>query len=523
MAHHTLATAAGPLQEPETQQGILMTQPRLEMHGIAKRYGGVHAIRHADLVVPPGSVHALVGENGAGKSTLIKILAGAEQADTGTIGIDGEAAQIASTGEAIALGVQTVYQEPHLFQDLSVAENFFVGREMTSGLVIDWKAQAPRMFELFDLVGLDRRVAAMPMRHLSIAQQQLVSIAKALLEDARILILDEPSAILTQNEIDVLFGVIRRLAGDGVSIVYISHRLDELFQIADTVTVMRDGRTVSSDPIADLSVRVIAERMVGGELTEGVRTAASAGAPMLVLDGLSLAGAFDDVSLTVRRGEIVGLYGLVGSGAAEVGDVVYGIRPTSRGTIRIGERTRPVTSPAQAKRSGVRMVPANRSQQGTFAFQSIAFNIGIGSLRLLSSVAGWVNPRTERGIAQKLIDRLAIKTPHERVPVRAMSGGNAQKVVLARQLVERPEVLVLAEPTQGVDVGAKEEIHRIVSELADQGTAVLVITTDLGEVLRISDRILVFRAGEVAAELPPTAGQAEVLALAAGQAGEETP
>ena len=486
-----------------------MTQPRLEMRGISKRYGGVRAIRQADLVVPPGSVHALVGENGAGKSTLIKILAGAEQADTGTVSIDGDPVRITSTGEAIGLGVQTVYQEPHLFQDLSVAENFFVGREMTAGLVIDWKAQAPRMFELFDLVGLDRRVAALPMRRLSIAQQQLVSIAKALLEDARILILDEPSAILTQNEIDVLFGV------------YISHRLDELFQIADTVTVMRDGSTVSSDPIEDLSVRVIAERMVGGELSEGVRTTSGAGDPMLVLDGLTLEGAFEDVSLTVHRGEIVGLYGLVGSGAAEVGDVVYGIRQTSSGTIRIGDRSQPATSPAQAKRRGVRMVPANRSQQGTFAFQSIAFNIGIGSLPKLSSVAGWVSPRTERGIARRLIERLAIKTPNERVPVRSMSGGNAQKVVLARQLVQRPEVLVLAEPTQGVDVGAKEEIHRIVSELADQGTAVLVITTDLGEVLRISDRILVFRAGAVAAELAPTAGQAEVLALAAGEAGQE--
>lgn len=498
-----------------------MTEPRLEMHGISKRYGGVRAIRHADLVVPPGTVHALVGENGAGKSTLIKILAGAEQADTGTIALDGERVEIPGTGAAISLGIQTVYQEPHLFQDLSVAENFFVGREMTSGLVIDWKAQAPRMFELFDLVGLDRKVASQPVRHLSIAQQQLVSIAKALLEDARVLILDEPSAILTQNEIDVLFGVIRRLTSEGVSIVYISHRLDELFQIADLVTVMRDGKTVSCDPIAELSVRVIAERMVGGELAEGVRSATAVGEPMLVVDDLTLDGVFEEVNLSVHQGEIVGLYGLVGSGAAEVGDVIYGIRRETTGRVRIGASSRPVRSPAHAKARGVRMVPANRSQQGTFSFQSIAFNIGVGSLRLLSRLPGWVNPHTERTIARRLIDRLAIKTPNERVPVRSMSGGNAQKVVLARQLVERPEVLVLAEPTQGVDVGAKEEIHQIVSDLASEGTAVLVITTDLGEVLRISDRILVFRAGSIIAELPPTASQAEVLAIAAGQVGEE--
>ena len=498
-----------------------MVQPRLEMSGISKRYGGVRAIREADLAVPPGSVHALVGENGAGKSTLIKILAGAEQADTGTIRIDGAPVRIDSTGDAIALGIQTVYQEPHLFQDLSVAENFFVGREITRGPVIDWRAQAPRMLELLDVVGLDRAVASRPVRYLSIAQQQQVSIAKALLEDARVLILDEPSAILTQNEIDVLFGVVRRLASDGVSIIYISHRLDELFQIADTVTVMRDGTTVSTDPIGDLTVREIAERMVGGELSSGVRSPAPAGEAMLSLEGLTLEGAFADVTFEVRRNEIVGLYGLVGAGAADVGDVVYGMRQPDSGTMHVVGSSRPVRNPLQAKRRGVRMLPADRASQGTFSFQSIAFNITIGSLSLLSRVPGWVERGRERRTAQDLIDRLAVKTPSSRQPVRAMSGGNAQKVVLARQLVERPDLLVLAEPTQGVDVGAKEEIHQIVSDLADAGTAVLMITTDLAEVLRVSDRIIVFRAGRVVAELPPTATQSHVLALAAGHEGAQ--
>jgi rhamnose transport system ATP-binding protein len=496
-----------------------MVQPRLEMSGISKRYGGVRAIREAQLEVPPGSVHALVGENGAGKSTLIKILAGAEQADTGTIRIDGAPVRIDSTGDAIALGIQTVYQEPHLFQDLSVAENFFVGREITRGPMIDWRAQAPRMFELLDVVGLNRAVASQPVRYLSIAQQQQVSIAKALLEDARVLILDEPSAILTQSEIDVLFGVVRRLASDGVSIIYISHRLDELFQIADTVTVMRDGRTVSTDPIGDLTVRDIAERMVGGELSSGVRSPGPTGETMLSLEGLTLDGAFTDVTFDVHRNEIVGLYGLVGAGAAEVGDVVYGMRQPDSGTMRVVGSPRPVRSPLQAKHRGVRMLPADRSSQGTFSFQSIAFNITIGSLSLLSDIPGWISRRRERRTAEDLIDRLAVKTPSSRQPVRAMSGGNAQKVVLARQLVERPDLLVLAEPTQGVDVGAKEEIHQIVSDLADAGTAVLMITTDLAEVLRVSDRIIVFRGGRVAAELPPTATQSDVLALAAGHEG----
>lgn len=497
-----------------------MTEPRLEMHGIAKRYGGVRAIRHAQLTVRPGTVHALVGENGAGKSTLIKILAGAERADAGGIRIDGHDVDIASTADAIGRGIQTVYQEPQLFAELSVAENLFVGREITRGPIVDWSAQAPRMFDLLDLVGLDRGVAARPLGHLSIAQQQQVSIAKALLEEARILILDEPSAILTDAEIEVLFGVVRRLAADGVSIIYISHRLDELFRIADEVTIMRDGETVATEPIGDLTVRQIAERMVGGALSSGVRSAGTPGEPLLELRGLRLDGHFEDVDLTVRAGEIVGLYGLVGSGAAEVGDVVYGMRHASAGTMRLVGDDRPAASPADAKRRGIRMLPANRAAQGSFAFQPIAFNISIGSLGLLSRAWGLVRPRTERALARDLIRRLAVKTPSERQPISAMSGGNAQKVVLARQIVERPQLLVLAEPTQGVDVGAKEEIHQIVSSLADEGTAVLVITTDLAEVLRLADRVVVFRTGRIAAELPPTATQAQVLAAAAGDQEE---
>lgn len=497
-----------------------MVELRLQMRDISKRYGGVRAIRHADIDIAPGSVHALVGENGAGKSTLIKILAGAERADTGTIQIDGHPVEIGSTADAIRLGVQTVYQEPHLFQDLSVAENFFVGREMTLGPVIDWRSQAPRMLELLDLVGLSRRVASLPVRYLSIAQQQQVSIAKALLEDARILILDEPSAILTQNEIEVLFGVVRRLSGEGVAVIYISHRLDELFEIGDTVTVMRDGQTVSTDPLEGLTVREIAERMVGGELSEGVRAETEVGPAVLTMSDMSLAGSFSDVSLTVHSREIVGLYGLIGCGAAEIGDVAYGlVKPTS-GTMEVVGSTQPLHSPTAAKRRGVRMLPANRASQGTFSFQSIAFNISIGSLKLLSKVPGWVSPKREREISDGLIRRLAVKTPSGRQRVSAMSGGNAQKVVLGRQLVEHPKLLVLAEPTQGVDVGAKEEIHRIISDLADAGTAVLVITTDLAEVLRISDRIIVFKGGRIAAELPPTASQAEVLTAAAGQKEE---
>ncbi|QEW00959.1 sugar ABC transporter ATP-binding protein [Microbacterium caowuchunii] len=491
---------------------------RIELTDIHKNYGGVRAIRHADLIVAPGEVHALVGENGAGKSTLIKILSGAERADGGTIRYDGRDVSISSTSDAIGLGVQTVYQEPQLFPELSVAENVFVGREITRAGRIDWSAQAEQMHTLLATVGLPDRVSTVPVGQLSIAEQQQVSIAKALAAEASVLILDEPSAILTDSEIEVLFAVIRRLTGTGVSVIYISHRLDELFRIADRVTVMRDGRTITTRPIAELSVRQIAELMVGGIVTASRRddAAASRGAPVLRLESLASGDRFHGVDLQVAAGEIVGVYGLIGSGAGDVAAAVYGMVPVTEGTLWYDGGARRFANPRQAKREGISMLPANRSAQGSFAFQSIAFNITIGALGVLSAVRGWVSGRRETAIADDMIARLSIKTPSARQPISAMSGGNAQKVILARQLVQPPRLLVLAEPTQGVDIGAKEEIHRIVSGLADDGAAVLVTTSDLGEVLRISDRILVMREGRIAAEFGPDASQVQILAAAAG-------
>ena len=500
----------------------VVAAPRVALAGIVKSYGGVRAIRNADMSVAAGSVHALVGENGAGKSTLIKIVAGAERADAGSVQFNGETVAIASTTDAIALGVQTVYQEPQLFPELSVAENVFVGRELKKGLRVDWAAQADAMHGLLDTVGLPDSIATEPVGTLSIAQQQQVSIAKALAGDASVLILDEPSAILTDSEIDVLFSVIRKLTASGVSVIYISHRLDELFRIADVVTVMRDGETITTRPIGDLSVREIAELMVGGVITESRSDQSSSrGDVVLELDRLSLDKHFDDITLAVRAGEIIGLYGLIGSGAGEIASSIYGMRRPTGGSIRVKGTEIQVKRPAQAKKLGIHLLPANRSAQGSFAFQSIAFNITIGELQLLSRVRGWVERRRDRSIAQEFIQRLAVKTPSEKQPISAMSGGNAQKVVLARQLVSRPELLVLVEPTQGVDVGAKEEIHRIVDRLASEGTAVLVVTSDLGEVQRMSDRILVVRGGQIVSEFPPDATQVQILAAAAGEQHEE--
>jgi rhamnose transport system ATP-binding protein len=495
---------------------------RLAVRGVAKRFGAVRAIRNADLSVDVGEVHALVGENGAGKSTLIKVLSGAETADTGEVSFEGRPVTIATTADAIALGIATVYQEPQLFPDLTVAENVFTGREITRRGRVDWAAQNAKVVELLELIGLPARYATVAVSELSIAEQQQVSIAKALAGDARVLILDEPSAILTDTEIQVLFGVVRRLTASGVSIIYISHRLDELFVIADRVTVMRDGETLGTWPIGELTVRRVVELMVGGILEDTPAEHRLQDAePRLVLEGLGLEGEFSDVDVTVRPGEIVSLYGLVGSGAAEIGETVYGMRRATTGRILLDGRPIAPRSPREAKKLGIALLPADRKGQGMFTFQSIAFNISAGHLPLLSRMGVWMDRRRERDVARDFIKRLAVKTPHERQPVSAMSGGNAQKVVLARQLVERPQVLVLVEPTQGVDVGAKEEIHKIIRGLADEGTAVLIVTSDLAEAIRISDRLQVVRAGTTTVEFGPGATQSDVLAAAAGALDEE--
>lgn len=496
---------------------------RLQMSGISKRFGAVRAIRNADMTVKAGQVHALVGENGAGKSTLIKIISGAESADTGEIHFEGAPVSIATTVEAMALGIATVYQEPQLFAELTVSENIFTGRELRKGIRVDWVAQNAKVVELLELLGLPGRYATVALGSLSIAEQQQVSIAKALAGNAKVLILDEPSAILTDAEIEVLFGVVRRLTDSGVAVIYISHRLDELFRIAHEVTVMRDGSTIGTYPIEDLTVRQIAELMVGGILNDerGERSIPEA-PPRLVLHDLGVNGKFHSVNVSVRPGEIVGLYGLVGSGVSEIAATIYGMDRATSGEILLdGESVAP-HSPREAQKLGIALLPANRKVEGMFSFQPISFNISAGHLPLLSKLGGWWMDRgRERTVAKDMISRLAVKTPSEKQFIGAMSGGNAQKVVLARQLVERPEVLVLAEPTQGVDVGAKEEIHRIITELAEAGSAVLVVTSDLSEALRISDRLLVVRGGTTTAEFGPDATQVDVLAAAAGAVNTE--
>ncbi|ANW65642.1 ABC transporter ATP-binding protein [Mycobacterium sp. djl-10] len=504
---------------------FMAQQPRLTLTGVVKSYGAVKAIRHADFELQPGQVHALVGENGAGKSTLIKIISGATAPDAGSVTYNGEPVTIASTLDAINLGIATVYQEPQLFAELTVAENIFMGREIVTRGRVDWTAQNEAVVTLLESLDLPASLATAVVGSLSVATQQQVSIAKALAGDAGVLILDEPSAILTDAEIEVLFGVIRRLAADGVAVIYISHRLDEVITIADQVTVMRDGATIGTYPIADMTVRRIAELMVGDALSENTEPRTTPkGEPVLELKSLARAGSFQDVSLQLRSGEILGLYGLVGSGVAEIAECIYGLTKTSGGEIVLDGRAVTPRTPREAARAGIALLPANRKTEGMFSFQSIAFNVSIGHLQKLSLGKVFVDRRGERSVVRDLMKRLAVRASDENQAVGTLSGGNAQKVMLARQLVERPKLLLLAEPTQGVDIGAKEEIHRIIAELADNGTAVLVVTSDLQEALRIADRLLVVRAGTITAEFGPDARQADVLAAAAGdREGSATP
>lgn len=504
---------SSPLPDPRQVTG----ETRLSLTGISKRFGGVRAIRQADFHLLPGEVHALVGENGAGKSTLIKIVAGAETPDTGEFTLDGEPAEIKNASDALSQGIQTVYQEPQLFAQLTVAENIFLGREIKKVRRIDWVAQDRLVRESLSIVGLNEDCIHKKVEELPAGQQQQVSIAKALVGDAKVLILDEPSAILTDAEIENLFGAVRNLKAKGVSVIYISHRLDELGKVADVVTIMRDGETLGTYPVEQLTVAQIAETMVGGQLDQGTADQTLV-RDEVTLSTKGLSGAkFRDIDLDVRAGEVVVLYGLVGSGMAEIAEALYGKQAIYAGSITLNGSPYQPTSPRAAKDRGLSMLPANRKREGMFGFQSIAFNISIGALPLMRKASIFFDTKKERTTADDMIRRLAIKTPDQARAISTMSGGNAQKVVLARQLVERPEMLVLAEPTQGVDIGAKEEIHKIIADLCGEGAAVLITTTDLSEAQRIADRLIVIRNGVCFAEFGPGSTQSQILAAASGE------
>ncbi|WP_026370584.1 sugar ABC transporter ATP-binding protein [Kallotenue papyrolyticum] len=491
-----------------------MEQPILEGRQLSKSFGGVQALRDVHLAVLPGDVHAILGENGAGKSTLIKILTGLYQPDHGTLLVDGQPVRFADPRAAQARGIVAIYQEPSLFPDLDVAENIFVGRQPARRGRIAWSRMYQTAAELLRRLGLrlDPRTRA---RDLSIAQQHMVEIARAISIEARVLIMDEPTSSLTPGEVDELLAIVRQLRAAGTAIIFISHRLEELFAIADRVTVLRDGAVVGTHPMAGMTRERLIQMMVGRPLGELFpKQAVAPGAPLLEVRGLSLAGQFADISFTLRRGEIVGLAGLIGAGRTAVARALFGIEPATAGTILLDGQPVTIGSPREALALGIGYVPEDRKQHGLILPMSIASNI---SLPILGSLAryGWIDRSRERQRAQQSAAQLEIKLAHVDQPVGQLSGGNQQKVVLAKWLGTQPRILILDEPTRGIDVGTKAAVHRLMSELAAQGLAILLISSELPEILAMSDRILVMREGRLTAQIERAAATQETIMAAA--------
>jgi ABC-type sugar transport system ATPase subunit len=497
----------------------LATTPLLQADGLYKRYGGVQALTGASLTVYPGEVHALVGENGSGKSTLLRLISGQARPDGGTISLGGVPTQFRSPTDALRQGIATVTQETTLAPDLSVAENVFLGHRMARrGRLIDWRGTRRAASEALGRLGLDVD-PGLPVRKLRPDQRQMVEIARALSIDARVLILDEPTSSLTDDEVGSLFRAVRALREQGVATIFVSHRLKEVYEIVDRLTVLRDGRTVGSGTVEELDTPRLIQLMVGRDLVEfHPEPADSEGPAALRVRGLAVAGAFSDVDLDVAPGEIVGLAGLLGAGRSELLETLFGIRRPTAGTVDIDGEPATFRSPRAAIRGGLAFVPSDRKLQGLVLRMTVRENLVMastsGSARLRPPRA-----RTELPAVQGAIDAMRIRTPSSRVPVGNLSGGNQQKVVLGKWLATNPRVLMLDEPTRGVDVGAKAEIYRLLVEAAQSGVGVLVSSSENPELLTLCDRILVLFRGRVAATLSRAeATEARIAHFAGGHA-----
>lgn len=493
--------------------------PALALANVSKSFGAVRALREVSLELFAGEAHALAGENGAGKSTLVKTLAGVHRPDSGQVLLNGEPVVFHNPADAQRAGVAVIYQEPTLFPDLSVAENIFMGRQPRTSLRrIDRRIMRARSAELFARLGVTVD-PEQPARGLSIADQQLVEIAKAISRDARVLIMDEPTAALSGNEVARLFSVVEALRGQGCAVLFISHRLDEIFSLCQRVTTLRDGAWIASEPVGGLTHDDLIRRMVGRELGALYpKQDTEAGEVALRVDRLTREGVFTDVSFEVRRGEIVALAGLVGAGRSEVARAVFGIDRWDAGTVHVDGRPLPAASPTAAMAAGLALVPEDRRQQGLVMELSIERNIGLTGLRSLRRGLT-ISRAAERDRARDWAVRLRLKFAGLGDGVGVLSGGNQQKVVLAKWLATGPSVLIVDEPTRGIDVGTKAEVHRLLSELAGQGIAVLMISSDLPEVLGMADRVLVMHEGRITAEIPRAeATEESVMSAATGRA-----
>ncbi len=478
------------------------TLPLLELDRATKSFGAVKALVDGTVTLYPGEAHALLGENGAGKSTLVKILAGVHQADGGVLRLAGEPTTFSGPAASRDAGVSIIYQEPTLFPDLSVAENIFMGRQpLGGGRRIDWAAMRAEANEIFGRLGVALDPAR-PARGLSVADQQIVEIAKALSFNANIIVMDEPTAALTSVEVDRLFDVIRTLRSHGAAVLFISHRLEEVFSICQRVTIMRDGAFIRTAPIEDETIDTIIRSMVGRDLDQLFpKTETAVGDVILEVENLSRAGVFADVTFSVRRGEIVALAGLVGAGRSEVARAIFGIDRRDGGVVRMEGRELPNGKPQAAMAAGIGLVPEDRRQQGLVMDLGIDHNLALASLVRLRRF-GLIRRSSERRLALTWAGRLQLKFGRMSNPVNTLSGGNQQKVVLGKWLARDPKLLIIDEPTRGIDVGTKAEVHRLLDELVSQGVGVLMISSELPEVLGMADRVLVVREGRLTAEIP---------------------
>ena len=493
-------------------------RPLVELRDATKSYGAVRALRDGDLALRPGEVRALVGENGAGKSTLVKVLGGVVRRDGGEMLVHGEPVDFHSPHDARDAGIAVIYQEPTLFPDLSIAENVVMGyHPLGSFKRIDRRAMHAQVQGLLDRLGV-RLDSDRPVRGLSIADQQIVEIAKALSFEARVLIMDEPTAALSGPEVERLFSVVRNLREQGSAVLFISHRLEEVFAICDTATVMRDGAVVHDAEIASMTPDDMVKRMVGRELSALFRKQdAAVGDPVLKVHRLTREGVFFDISFEVRAGEIVALAGLVGAGRSEVARAIFGIDKPDAGHVEIAGRRLPPARPLAAMRAGIGFVPEDRRQQGLVMDLSIARNATMTRTGSLSRM-GLIRSVAENRLAREWATRLQLKFHRLDDPAGFLSGGNQQKVVLAKWLATEPKVLILDEPTRGIDVGTKSEVHRLMSELAGRGLAVLMISSELPEVLGMADRVLVMHEGRLTGELARgEADEERVIRAATGQ------
>lgn len=489
----------------------------LELRNVSKSFAATAALRDMNLAIEPAEIHAIVGENGAGKSTLIKIMTGVHQPDTGEILVDGAPVAVRSTQEAQGLGIAAIYQEPMVFPDLDVAENIFISNR-AQGALMNWKRIHAEADALIAQLGvtLDVRRAA---SGLTLAEQQTVEIARALSLNVKVLIMDEPTASLSAHEVARLLGIARALKAKGVSVIYISHRLDEIFQVADRVTVIRDGQHISTKPIAEVTPDGMVREMVGRAVDSfAVKAEANPHGPsVLRLEGLGRAGTFRGIDFELSAGEVLCFAGLVGARRTDVALALFGIAPATEGRILIDGQEVAIRTPSDAMAKGIAYVSEDRRKLGLAMTLPIFANVSLASLGKLLGALGLIDRKAEMALAERYRQQLAIKSPGVRIEVGKLSGGNQQKVMLAKWLETRPRILIFDEPTRGIDVGAKMEVNNIIRALAAEGVAVLVISSDLPEVMALADRVLVMREGRQAGIMDISeATQEKVIGLAAG-------